>query len=114
MLFCDGCDLATYHMACLLPPIETVPEDDWLCPVCEQVIYIHTQKLFICSQLYLHCLKGSLTSFMIFDQTIINQVLLFLKLRINLDKLKIFTLVPHASRSRARKSHPLPRYLTKK
>ena len=46
MLFCDGCDLATYHMACLLPPIETVPEDDWLCPVCEQVICILIQKLF--------------------------------------------------------------------
>ena len=37
MLFCDGCDLATYHMACLLPPIENVPDDDWYCPVCEQV-----------------------------------------------------------------------------
>ena len=37
MLFCDGCDLATYHMACLLPPIEVVPDDDWYCPVCEQV-----------------------------------------------------------------------------
>ncbi|KAL5253156.1 hypothetical protein ACHWQZ_G013066 [Mnemiopsis leidyi] len=72
MLFCDGCDLATYHMSCLLPPIDIVPEDDWLCPVCEQV-------------------------------------LLFLKLRINLDKLRIFTYVPQASRSRARKSHPLPR-----
>ena len=40
MLFCDGCDLATYHMACLQPPIEEVPDDDWFCPICEQVFEI--------------------------------------------------------------------------
>ena len=45
MLFCDGCDLATYHMACLLPPIEVVPDDDWYCPVCEQVL-----KKLVCNK----------------------------------------------------------------
>eukprot|EP00116_Pleurobrachia_bachei_P005061 sb/3465323/ len=47
MLFCDGCDLATYHMACLHPAIEVIPEEDWYCPICEQLLlYLHLQQKF--------------------------------------------------------------------
>jgi hypothetical protein len=33
MLLCDGCD-AAFHTDCLSPPLEAVPECDWLCPGC--------------------------------------------------------------------------------
>ncbi|ACO63635.1 ring PHD BROMO family protein [Micromonas commoda] len=32
-LLCDGCDSA-WHMACLRPPLTTIPEGDWMCPGC--------------------------------------------------------------------------------
>lgn len=33
ILFCDTCDRGT-HMECLTPPLETLPEGVWLCPLC--------------------------------------------------------------------------------
>ena len=34
-LLCDECDLA-YHIYCLDPPLETIPDDDeWYCPLCK-------------------------------------------------------------------------------
>jgi hypothetical protein len=33
MLLCDSCD-APYHTYCLHPPLDEVPEGDWLCPEC--------------------------------------------------------------------------------
>ena len=33
ILLCDGCD-EEYHMYCLDPPLDAVPEDDWFCPNC--------------------------------------------------------------------------------
>ena len=35
MLLCDGpgCDVA-FHLGCLSPPLDKVPENDWLCPAC--------------------------------------------------------------------------------
>merc|ERR1712142_2958 len=34
-LMCDECDMA-YHMRCLDPPMESLPEDDeWYCPLCK-------------------------------------------------------------------------------
>lgn len=34
-LMCDECDMA-YHMKCLDPPMETLPEEDeWYCPLCK-------------------------------------------------------------------------------
>jgi hypothetical protein len=30
MLLCDGCDTG-YHIFCLRPPLEAIPEDDWFC-----------------------------------------------------------------------------------
>eukprot|EP00899_Mesostigma_viride_P008063 jgi/Mesvir1/17258/Mv07668-RA.3 len=33
MLECDGC-LLGFHLACLEPPLERVPEGDWFCPTC--------------------------------------------------------------------------------
>ena len=35
MLLCDGCNFG-YHMQCLDPPIEAIPDGDWFCPVCMQ------------------------------------------------------------------------------
>ena len=34
LLCCEICP-AVYHLHCLKPPLENVPEGDWLCPVCE-------------------------------------------------------------------------------
>ncbi|KAG7298923.1 hypothetical protein JYU34_017381 [Plutella xylostella] len=45
MLLCDGCDLG-YHMACLTPPLDQIPIDQWFCPDCagdaagDNVIYL--------------------------------------------------------------------------
>ena len=33
MLLCDNCDTG-WHIYCLTPPLEDVPEGDWLCPRC--------------------------------------------------------------------------------
>jgi hypothetical protein len=29
------CD-APYHLACLAPPLESIPEGEWFCPDCEE------------------------------------------------------------------------------
>lgn len=34
MLLCDGCDRG-YHMFCLNPPLNEIPEGEWNCPQCE-------------------------------------------------------------------------------
>ncbi|EEB08480.1 Lid2 complex subunit [Schizosaccharomyces japonicus yFS275] len=34
MLLCDGCE-AAYHIYCLDPPLSSIPEDDWYCPICK-------------------------------------------------------------------------------
>lgn len=34
LLLCDGCD-AGYHMECLMPPLASVPVEEWFCPECE-------------------------------------------------------------------------------
>lgn len=36
ILLCDGCD-AEYHIYCLVPPLEKVPEGNWFCPSCVAV-----------------------------------------------------------------------------
>jgi len=33
MLLCDGCD-GGFHMACLTPPLTSVPRGEWFCPDC--------------------------------------------------------------------------------
>ncbi|KAG8184447.1 hypothetical protein JTE90_002296 [Oedothorax gibbosus] len=33
-IMCDECDFA-YHLWCLKPPLESLPEDDWYCPECK-------------------------------------------------------------------------------
>lgn len=33
MLLCDGCD-GGYHIHCLTPPLDRVPEGDWFCDAC--------------------------------------------------------------------------------
>ncbi|XP_022696586.1 nucleosome-remodeling factor subunit NURF301-like isoform X2 [Varroa jacobsoni] len=33
LLCCEQCP-AVYHLTCLDPPLETVPSEDWVCPVC--------------------------------------------------------------------------------
>lgn len=34
LLCCETCP-AVYHLHCLKPPLEVVPEGDWLCPICD-------------------------------------------------------------------------------
>ncbi|XP_053593954.1 E3 ubiquitin-protein ligase UHRF1 isoform X2 [Microplitis demolitor] len=34
IILCDECDKA-YHIQCLNPPLDKVPEDDWYCPDCK-------------------------------------------------------------------------------
>ena len=34
VLLCDSCD-AAYHMNCVIPPINNVPDGFWYCPICE-------------------------------------------------------------------------------
>ena len=34
LLCCDFCPLA-YHLGCLTPPMEEIPDGDWKCPRCE-------------------------------------------------------------------------------
>jgi hypothetical protein len=33
IILCDRCDKG-WHMFCLSPPLETVPEGEWICPTC--------------------------------------------------------------------------------
>ena len=33
MLFCDACDKG-FHMECLVPPLSSLPEGQWICPAC--------------------------------------------------------------------------------
>ncbi|OQR69524.1 nucleosome-remodeling factor subunit NURF301-like, partial [Tropilaelaps mercedesae] len=33
LLCCEQCS-AVYHLSCLEPPLETVPLEDWVCPIC--------------------------------------------------------------------------------
>ena len=34
LLCCDICPLA-YHLGCLVPPMEVIPDGEWSCPRCE-------------------------------------------------------------------------------
>ena len=34
LLCCDFCPLA-YHLKCLIPPMEQIPDGDWRCPRCQ-------------------------------------------------------------------------------
>lgn len=33
IILCDRCDKGC-HMFCLSPPLQTVPEGEWICPLC--------------------------------------------------------------------------------
>ncbi|KAJ6624924.1 regulator of chromosome condensation 1/beta-lactamase-inhibitor protein II [Mycena sp. CBHHK59/15] len=35
VLECEKCD-APYHLACLTPPLKSIPEGEWFCPDCEE------------------------------------------------------------------------------
>eukprot|EP00053_Salpingoeca_punica_P018232 m.178064 g.178064 ORF g.178064 m.178064 type:complete len:233 (-) comp17389_c1_seq1:1446-2144(-) len=37
MLLCDRCNRG-FHMDCLQPPLEEMPEGDWFCPSCEPLV----------------------------------------------------------------------------
>ena len=34
LLCCDNCP-CVYHLQCIKPPLEKIPENQWLCPLCE-------------------------------------------------------------------------------
>nr|XP_027198633.1 putative uncharacterized protein DDB_G0277255 [Dermatophagoides pteronyssinus] len=38
LLLCDGCDFG-YHCECLVPPLETIPVDEWFCPDCFERLF---------------------------------------------------------------------------
>ena len=35
LLCCDGC-IRAYHLECVDPPLEEVPEGEWFCPKCQE------------------------------------------------------------------------------
>ncbi|MCO5578898.1 hypothetical protein L7F22_032747 [Adiantum nelumboides] len=35
ILLCDGCDVA-YHMNCIIPAIDLIPDESWYCPKCAE------------------------------------------------------------------------------
>jgi [histone H3]-trimethyl-L-lysine4 demethylase len=35
IILCDRCDKG-FHLFCLSPPLDDVPEGDWICPLCVQ------------------------------------------------------------------------------
>nr|XP_022911705.1 PHD and RING finger domain-containing protein 1-like [Onthophagus taurus] len=39
MLLCDACDMG-YHMLCLDPPLDEIPEGVWMCPYCTPVHHV--------------------------------------------------------------------------
>lgn len=41
IILCDKCDKG-FHMSCLTPPMEHVPDGDWVCPLCTR----HTVDLY--------------------------------------------------------------------
>lgn len=49
LLCCDFCPKA-YHLKCLLPPMASIPSDDWSCPRCEaecldgKIVRIHAWR----------------------------------------------------------------------
>jgi hypothetical protein len=42
MLLCDGCDRG-YHLHCLRPALEEVPDGEWHCPACLPIVEEHTK-----------------------------------------------------------------------
>uniref|UniRef100_A0A7S0RBS8 PHD-type domain-containing protein n=1 Tax=Pyramimonas obovata TaxID=1411642 RepID=A0A7S0RBS8_9CHLO len=36
MLLCDGCETGAYHLYCLKPALDKIPEGDWFCPACQE------------------------------------------------------------------------------
>ena len=34
MLLCDGCTSGAYHIYCLHPRLDAIPQGDWFCPIC--------------------------------------------------------------------------------
>jgi hypothetical protein len=34
IVMCSECGDSSFHIACLDPPLDAVPEDDWYCPKC--------------------------------------------------------------------------------
>ncbi|KAI1278030.1 Remodeling and spacing factor 1 [Halotydeus destructor] len=43
ILLCDKCDIG-FHTACCLPPLMMIPDGDWFCPPCENVMLV--EKLY--------------------------------------------------------------------
>ena len=55
ILLCDG-DGCTrgYHMRCLFPRLDLVPEEEWLCPICSSGMALPTARVG-CPLLAAHC-----------------------------------------------------------
>lgn len=46
ILLCDDCDNG-YHCSCLKPVLFIIPEGDWYCPPCQQVINEYIYLYFV-------------------------------------------------------------------
>ena len=44
ILLCDRCD-SGFHTSCLIPPLMLIPDGDWFCPPCENVMLIERLEL---------------------------------------------------------------------
>uniref|UniRef100_A0A3P9QCA8 RING-type domain-containing protein n=1 Tax=Poecilia reticulata TaxID=8081 RepID=A0A3P9QCA8_POERE len=63
LLVCRLCD-SGYHMDCLTPPVDTVPEGDWMCPEC--VITSKSAGIYLMSKMITSLLLLQLLTHIIF------------------------------------------------
>lgn len=45
LLCCDRCP-SSYHMACLIPPMKIIPQDEWFCPRCTVSWFLYFIDIF--------------------------------------------------------------------
>ena len=43
MILCDRCDNA-FHPQCLNPPLQEIPDEDWVCDICENQLMALLRK----------------------------------------------------------------------
>eukprot|EP00250_Pteridium_aquilinum_P001884 c12092_g1_i2 orf=395-2980(-) len=72
VLLCDACD-AAYHMSCLSPSIDSVPDGYWYCPACDEagkktmvsLQDVHVHNCAVCDRVsreLLHCAENESTA----------------------------------------------------
>jgi hypothetical protein len=46
ILLCEGCN-GEYHTYCLLPPLKSIPQDDWFCGELDVLNNVHSAHRFV-------------------------------------------------------------------